>query len=318
MLILTNTFGPLITITINMLRDLFIFFILFMIELTAFSCVGILSFGNLQDYNNVSVTLVMFFQSALGDWDLSIYDDAGSDAKKWYGIIFHIFVIAVNMLLLVNLVIAIMSDTYRYFAEIKLGLFSQGIIEAIPSYRNNKRFGALISATPPFNLLTMFCLPIMLCIKDPQKQEAFNMFVSKCIYFPVCFILTLVFTICNLLLVPFAFVKAFSHKIILYRNAKGTGSLISLILFFFFGIPLLLLTVITDIYWFVKHGYKWDMQRVQESQKYPQISLRAFNKFYNMVNKLPGDKYNAKKLVLEVNETFKIPECIFGVLYTNR
>ena len=139
MLILTNTFGPLITITINMLRDLFIFFILFMIELTAFSCVGILSFGNLQDYNSVSVTLVMFFQSALGDWDLSIYEDAGSDAKKWYGIIFHIFVIAVNMLLLVNLVIAIMSDTYRYFAEIKLGLFSQGIIEAIPSYRNNKR-----------------------------------------------------------------------------------------------------------------------------------------------------------------------------------
>lgn len=37
-----------------------------------------------------------------------------------------------------------------------------------------------------------------------------------------------------------------------------------------------------------------------------------------MVNKLPGDKYNAKKLVLEVNEVFKIPECIFGVLYTNR
>ena len=82
------------------------------------------------------------------------------------------------MLLLVNLVIAIMSDTYRYYSELKLGLFSSGIIEAIPSYRNNKRFGALISATPPFNLLTMFSLPVMLCIKDPHKQEAFNMKIS--------------------------------------------------------------------------------------------------------------------------------------------
>ena len=37
-----------------------------------------------------------------------------------------------------------------------------------------------------------------------------------------------------------------------------------------------------------------------------------------MVNKLPGDTYNAKKLVTEVHATFKVPECIFGVLYTNR
>ena len=47
------------------------------------------------------------------------------------------------------------------------------------------------------------------------------------------------------------------------------------------------------------------MQRVQEANAYPKISLRAFNKFYNMVAILEGDKFNAKKLVLEVNERFK-------------
>ena len=126
--------------------------------------------------------------------------------------------------------------------------------------------------------------------------------VCQIIYFPVCFSLTIVFTICNLVIVPFAYCKAFAHKIILYKQSKGTKSLFSVIFFFFFGIPMLLMTVVTDIYWFIKHGYKWDMQRVQETLKYPQISLRAFNKFYNMVSKLPGEKYNAKKLVLEVNE----------------
>ena len=60
----------------------------------------------------------------MGDWDFDIYEDAGSDSKKWYGIVFHIAVIAVNMLLLVNLVIAIMTDTYRIYAEVNLGLFS--------------------------------------------------------------------------------------------------------------------------------------------------------------------------------------------------
>ena len=37
-----------------------------------------------------------------------------------------------------------------------------------------------------------------------------------------------------------------------------------------------------------------------------------------MVAILEGEKYNAKKLVIEVNERFKTNQCIFGVLYTNR
>ena len=45
MLMLTNTFGPLLTIIVNMFEDLMIFFVLFTIELTAFACVGLLCFG---------------------------------------------------------------------------------------------------------------------------------------------------------------------------------------------------------------------------------------------------------------------------------
>ena len=76
----------------------------------------------------------MFFESALGNWDFSIYDEVDSELKRWYGITFHIIVLLVNMLLLLNLVIAIMSDTYALYEKVMLGLFSQGIIEAIPSY----------------------------------------------------------------------------------------------------------------------------------------------------------------------------------------
>ena len=82
MLILTNTFGPLITITVNMMRDLSIFFVLFSIELIAFSCVGILSFGNMEEYESLSTTLVMFFGSALGDWDFGIYGNYGMSEMK--------------------------------------------------------------------------------------------------------------------------------------------------------------------------------------------------------------------------------------------
>ena len=64
----------------------------------------------------------MFFATALGDWDFDIYEDLGE--QKYYGIVFHVIVISVGMLLLLNLIIAIMSDTYSKFAALKLGLYS--------------------------------------------------------------------------------------------------------------------------------------------------------------------------------------------------
>ena len=81
---------------------------------------------------------------------------------------------------------------------------------------------------------------------------------------------------------------------------------------------MLFLTLITDLYWFVRHSYTWSLNRTQESTSYPEISLRAFNKIYNTVAILDGEKYNAKKLVLDMNKHFRVSECIFGVLYTNK
>ena len=65
----------------------------------------------------------MFFASALGDWDFSMYEELGP-SKKYFGIVFHILVICINMLLLLNLVIAIMADTYSRFAEVNIGLYA--------------------------------------------------------------------------------------------------------------------------------------------------------------------------------------------------
>merc|ERR1712176_578913 len=100
-----------------MFKDMSIFFVIIVIELVAFACVGILSFGNLEQYNTLSGTLVMFFESALGTWDMTIYDKAGSDNKKWFGILFHVAVLIINMVLMLNLVIAILSDTYSAFSN---------------------------------------------------------------------------------------------------------------------------------------------------------------------------------------------------------
>ena len=47
MLKLTKTFGPLIRIITVMLKELFIFLVLWIIQLFIFACIGILIFGSL-------------------------------------------------------------------------------------------------------------------------------------------------------------------------------------------------------------------------------------------------------------------------------
>jgi len=82
---------------------------------------------------------------------------------RHFGEIFHIIVIILNMVLLINLVIAILSETYTRLSEQKLGLYYDGVIEVIPAYKYRKFYGALIAACPPFNLLILPFLPIFWC-----------------------------------------------------------------------------------------------------------------------------------------------------------
>ena len=159
----------------------------------------------------------------------------------------------------------------------------------------------------------------MICQKDRDKLEKFNSFCCKMIYVPICLFISAYFVICNLVLLPFAYLKSLFHKYRLYKNTNGLPQYRrKLCIYFFFGVPLLLISQLTDLYYFIKHSYKWNMQKLQVSNAYPKISLRAFNKVFNMVTLIEGEKYNAKKLVLEINEKFKVNQCIFGVLYTNR
>lgn len=220
MLQLTLTFGPLIRTTMAMMKDLITFFQLFALQLMAFSCVAILAFGMVKDFSTIHDAFIVYFQSAMGSWNFTIYEVMGED-KKYYGITFHCVVILCNLLLLLNLVIAIMSDTYAKLAEVQLGLYSVGIIEAIPSYKNDKRYGGLIVMTPPISLFAYLLWPFYHCIEDEKKLADFNNKVCKVIYFPFACIFTIVFFISCIVMTPFAWLKVMIHKCSLGRRKRS-------------------------------------------------------------------------------------------------
>ena len=71
---LTRLFGPLIKIIESMMKDIVEFCVVWGVNLVFFTCVGMLLFTDVDAYDTFQDTLIMFIQSALGNFDLSIYD----------------------------------------------------------------------------------------------------------------------------------------------------------------------------------------------------------------------------------------------------
>merc|ERR1740117_637792 len=164
MLMLTLTFGPLINIMIHMTKDLMVFLALFMIQLFAFTCIGILMFGQLKEFTSFYTVGLMQFEWSMGNWDMAIYKPLNHLA--WIGEVFTVVFIIINGIMLLNLIIAIMTDTYVELRKNSHGLYYDGIIEAMPVFKNDRRYGALIATVPPFNLLVVPLIPFFIGCQD--------------------------------------------------------------------------------------------------------------------------------------------------------
>ena len=69
------------------------------------------------------------------------------------GLVFTIIFNSANLILLLNLIIAILSTTYEFFEDKKTGLFYEIIVGKFPTMEYDERYGASACATPPLNIM---------------------------------------------------------------------------------------------------------------------------------------------------------------------
>lgn len=91
------------------------------------------------------------------------------------GIFLVLFYVFLNMLILLNIVIAMMADTYVMMTSVRKGIYNYNIIKVAPTYKLDKYYGGLSMLTPPFCLIGTFCLlPYYLSVHDKKRLERFN------------------------------------------------------------------------------------------------------------------------------------------------
>ena len=127
------------------------------------------------------------------------------------------------MLIIVNLLIAILSDEYATLNEVKTGLYWSAIIQEMPKYAYDKQYGTLSMFPFILSWLSALTIPVYLVVKDRQTLEDMNRTLWIVVFMPLSLICLALFVAVNLALLPFAYLKTVAHKAALLKRYKGAN-----------------------------------------------------------------------------------------------
>ena len=81
------------------------------------------------------------------------------------------------LILILNLLIAILSNVFNVFENLSMGLFLSKILSTRESLENDEYYGAFISAIVPFNILVLPFIPFALILRKSDNLIRLNKFL---------------------------------------------------------------------------------------------------------------------------------------------
>ena len=160
-LVYTEALGELVQIILRMIEDSIRFLFLFTILMVFFAVIGHMLYYDLDEFESFPQSFTTMYQAALGDFDFSIFD--GRYFDDYVGRIYMCIYLLISAILLLNFLIAIMSDTFTRLSEYDKGLQMIEIVNMRALYDNDPYYSSLHKgstfatfACAPLNLIVVF------------------------------------------------------------------------------------------------------------------------------------------------------------------
>lgn len=102
-----------------------------------------------------------------------------------------------NLIIIMNLVIAILATIYEEYSSFKRGLFYDTLIAALPKQQKDKYFGFMVAYPGIFSPILIMIAPLIWSVKQvsPSMAIFLNSFLSFIAYLPIGILVTLYFSI---------------------------------------------------------------------------------------------------------------------------
>jgi hypothetical protein len=174
-----------------------------------------------------------------------------------------IFIVLIYNIILINLLIAMLANTFDIFDAKSKGLYLSEILLSRDEMNYDESYGAFLAAIPPINYIQLPFVPLALVLRynSPLLKEL-NRRCLQIQYLVFMLIFFVYFAAVSVALLPVAYILAVIDKIsTLHLQPNFGDKLKNNLLFIPFGIPILLFDLISDLvyFWIDKFKSKEDL-----------------------------------------------------------
>ena len=149
-----DSIGPLVKIVGKAQKDFLSFFILFSILAFVFSIVGNINFRTrLKAFEGLFESFLTIMNYSLGTFDFQIFKNIPDLEKRLFGQLFAIVVVFSFNMLILNMIIAVLANTYSIFDGCSKGLYLSEILITRDVLNYDQYCGAFLFTIPLISLI---------------------------------------------------------------------------------------------------------------------------------------------------------------------
>ena len=191
------------------------FSILFMILILMFSIVGNINFiYDLEEFETFTNSILTVIDASVGNFDTATFVKITDPMLRLVGEIYIISIVVCFNILLMNLIVAMLANTYELYDSKSNGLYLSKILSTRDELNYDNSYGAILSAAPPINIIQFPFVPAMTVLRyDTPLLNMINENLMKTQYILFMLVLKMIFTGVSILLIPMAWVVGCVDKV---------------------------------------------------------------------------------------------------------
>jgi len=172
-----------------------------------------------------------------------------------------------TMILIINLIVGQLSSAYKKYIKNRNVLMLLETLSVREASEADDKYSPSVSCPYPFSILNLLFGTYILSVKN----EAHNIIILHLYFLPTMVTSLIIFSVYQVLILPISYAKTVGHKFaLMVKNPTGKGSKTAsnrlgyAVFFLAFGLPILAANSVVDIYCFLIHLYKMDLDTLQK------------------------------------------------------
>ena len=318
----SRLFGPMIEIIISMIKNLIVFGALLLLIMFTYVFIGRLFFSNCDDFQSYAKGFLFLFQAVLGSFNFKFTQNKTVYVGKSLSYIYLGSYLVLFNITLLNFLIAILSDIFNSLKPKSKQLYLTKIIKINQVLSDNPYYSCLVSAPPPFNIVILPFLPLLLLKKNKKLNNALMYYC----YIPTMLLAIVSFIIFGIVSLPFAYIVLLRTQFVsVLKSLKmklknACCEVFTLIMFLIFGIVYVFVLIVIDTVYYTidlfdtKVYYKNPID-LQEYNGYDIIEPKLFDILIKSIKEYKSERIELKAIVYIIKEKLNVESHINKLLF---